>query len=417
LKTHKLVAWAFSTTCRKPQRNMNITVVVETNWSNVDEGFDNYTLTSVDPGSSVLVVTVIVCIALYSLIPCTLSLFHRRNVHRPTFTALAKNDREEERLNDEVSSKTGCCQEEDGGVCDDHGKCCSSVEKTLHFDPKLSRRREHEADASGLNDARPLRETLRAVIAHDNEAKRLYGLAFPYLLKSLLTALADNGLLIIVGQTVGTRELTALALVDLIVGHTSEAVGGVHESLITLIGYSRGANNDKLTGEYIQLAVTLYVLFSIPFLYIGSVYMEAILLFFGMDSITAALGKGFAIPYLFARLLRGVASCLRAVLDVFDLAYVSSALIGIGDVLTIGAVLTYTFLWRPSLQAIGVIILVVELVMLIITSGLIAAKKWFRPFYGGLFQRVALTVSRYESEHSLFDRHSVELSQLWNCRM
>jgi multidrug resistance protein, MATE family len=258
--------------------------------------------------------------------------------------------------------------------------------------------------------ARPLSTTFRAVIAHDNEAKRLYRLAFPYLLKSLLTAVADNGLLIIVGQMVGTRELAALALVDLIVGHTSEAVGGVHESLITLIGYSRGANNDQLTGEYIQLAVTFYVLFSIPFLYIGAVYMEAILLFFGMDRIIAALGKGFAIPYLYARLFRGVASCLRAVLDVCELAYVSAALVGIGDVLTIGTVLAYTLLWSPSLQAIGFIILIVEFLMLFITCGLIAAKKWFQPYYCGLFQRIALTVRHCEGASSWFDTSSVALS-------
>jgi MatE len=369
------------------------TTVVQTNWSNVDEGFDNYIFTSIDPGSSVLVVTVVVCVALYSLIPCSLYFVRRRDVHQPTFTALAKND-QEERTDDEISIPTRCSQEEDGVVCDDHEEECSiPMAKTLQFDPKRSRRRKREADATRKDDARPLPTTLLAVIAHDNEAKRLYRLAFPYLLKSLLTAVADNGLLVIVGQMVGTRELAALALVDLIVGHTSEAVGGVHESLITLIGYSRGANNDQLTGEYIQLAVTFYILFSIPFLYIGSVHMEAILLFFGMDSITAALGKRFAMPYLFARLLRGVSSCLRAVLDVCDLAYVSAALVCIGEVLTIGAVLTYTLLWSPSLQAIGVVMLTVELFMLFISSGLIAAKKWFQPYYCGLFRRIALTVS------------------------
>jgi hypothetical protein len=120
--------------------------------------------------------------------------------------------------------------------------------------------------------------------------------------------------------------------------------------------------------------------------------MNDILLFFGMDNATSEMGRSFAVPYLWACLFRGLTSCLVAVMDVCDMAFLSSALVGCGEVIATVAVLAWALLREPSLETIGVIILVVELLMLVFTSAFIAVMGWFKPYYSGLFRSFGLGV-------------------------
>jgi Na+-driven multidrug efflux pump len=357
-------------------------------WFDEDGSFESYTFATVDPGSSILFATIAFCVALYSFLPLAVAFYSStRNVQarpsiycwrRAPFTLLRETIGEDQET-DKSEEEEGECQSKG----DDERVAGGHLVSAL---PRLITKNK------AVNDLQYRETSLRSVLSHDSEARKLYNLALPYLLKSLVSALSHNGLVVIIGQLVGTRQVAAFCLVDLLVGHVYEAVGGVHESLATLVGFSQGAGNNKLTGEYIQVAITLYVVFYVPFLYLGSVLMKDILLFIGMDNVTSEMGRSFAVPYLWACLLRGLTSCLVAVMDVCEMALLSSTLVGGGEVIATMVVLAWALLWEPSLETIGVIILVVETLMLVFAAALIGLKGWFKPYYCGLFYSVGLGV-------------------------
>jgi len=62
---------------------------------------------------------------------------------------------------------------------------------------------------------------------------------------------------------------------------TADVLGGIHESLVSLLSHSIGSGNRKLTGQYVQLSIELYVIFSIPFMVMWYLVIEDTLLLLG----------------------------------------------------------------------------------------------------------------------------------------
>lgn len=236
-------------------------------------------------------------------------------------------------------------------------------------------------------------DQLLSIAELDYETRRIYKLALPYCAQALVSGIAQNGILVIIGQLVGTQQLSAFAIVDVLVGLTSEAIGGIHESLIPLLGFSRGTENNKLTGEYLQLALIFYFAFSIPFIILWSVISDDVMLLFGFDETTAEMGRSFAVPYVWAWLFKGLTGCLHSILDVFDREVVSTAVVGLCEIATMLSVLFAALFWDPSLQTIGLLYLMVSIAGMLLTIVLVGVRGWFRPYYCGLFHSCALRVS------------------------
>lgn len=201
----------------------------------------------------------------------------------------------------------------------------------------------------------------------------------------------------IIGRMIGTDELAAYAVVDLLISFTGEVLGGIHESLVTLLSHSIGSGNRKLTGQYVQLSMELYVLFSIPLMVMWYFVIESTLLLFGFDATVAQIGFRFAVPYMFYMLVKGVASCIHGLLDVTGFEMVSTYLVVAGEVSATVAVFIAAWFWTPPLETVGYIYVVNMVATLIVTVIIIAAKGWFRRYYCGMFGGLALLVSLFGS--------------------
>lgn len=245
-------------------------------------------------------------------------------------------------------------------------------------------------------------DKLLSIAEFDVETRKIYKLALPFFLQALLTGVAENGRVAIVGLLLGTREVAAFVIVDLLVGFTSEVVGGVYDSLTTLLSHSVGAGNRKLTGEYLQLAIVFYVVFSIPFIVMWFYLMGPALEFFGYDEQTVQIGVAFTKPYLFAELLNGVTECIHGIMDVIGLEVASTILVTIGEtIMTVSWLIIALFL-KPSLAVLGYTDLIIAAVYLMITIIIIVAKGWLRRYYCGIFGSFALAVSCDHVEKSPF---------------
>jgi Na+-driven multidrug efflux pump len=233
---------------------------------------------------------------------------------------------------------------------------------------------------------------LLSIVELDLETRKVYKLAIPYFLQALISGIAGNGTLIVIGQLVGTRELAAFAIVDLFVGLTSQTIGGYMESLTPLLSFSRGTDNEKLTGEYVQLAMILTIVSTIPFLFLWSFVTDDLMKLLGFDETTAAIGQSFALPFMFSKMIQLLTLCLHTVMDVHDLEVQSTMVAVTGDVGELVAVLIFALFWSPTLQEIGFVFVIAEMLALLATVAIIGLKGWFSPFYGGFFRSFSLKV-------------------------
>ena len=82
---------------------------------------------------------------------------------------------------------------------------------------------------------------------------------------------------------IGTEAAVVYAIVDVVVGVTSEFVGGFIESISSLTSMAYGCGNNHLVGQYVQLCCGFYVLFLIPFMVLWSFIMDDVMLLMGFD--------------------------------------------------------------------------------------------------------------------------------------
>jgi Na+-driven multidrug efflux pump len=218
-------------------------------------------------------------------------------------------------------------------------------------------------------------------------------LAFPFAADAIILGVFENARVAILGHLVGTPELSAYVLVMLFVGLTTDFVGGFYYSLATLLSHSIGAENSSLTGQYLQLSIIYFVLFSIPFVIMWYLLMEPTLLFLGLDSKTAKMGQEFTAPVVFSGIFHGVNKCFRELMETTDYE-ITSMLLGAGEEIAVTvAILIYALYWEtPSLTVIGYLFLFTYALSLCFTVGLILFTGWFKQYYGGLFHSCALSV-------------------------
>jgi O-antigen/teichoic acid export membrane protein len=315
----------------------------------------------------------------------------RRKNHR---AQLAKRNQEIER--DDPRSEDA--NDEDFDDVDDESFALPllDAEESMHPCPDPPLLNDGAARKGRLGGTRRRARTcfgkLLSIVELDIETRKVYKLAIPYFLQALISGVADNGTLIVVGQLIGTRELAAFAIVDLFVGLTSQTIGGYMESLTPLLSFSRGTDNEKLTGQYVQLAMILTVASTIPFIFLWSFVTDDLMKLLGFDETTAEIGQSFAVPFMFAKMIHLLTRCLHTVMDVNDLEVQSTIVAVTGDVGELVAVLIFALFWSPTLQDIGFVFVVAETLALLATVALIGFKGWFRPFYAGFFRTLSLKV-------------------------
>jgi len=236
-------------------------------------------------------------------------------------------------------------------------------------------------------------DKLLSIAEWDQETRRIYKLALPFFSQALLEGVAEAANVAIIGQLIGTKEMAAYVVTDLLIGISNDALEGFQESLTQLLSHSIGTGNRKLTGEFLQLAAIFYVVLSIPFIVMWYYVIEDAILWLGFDDETAKIGRSFAIPMMFSLLLDGVTDVIHALLDVTDREVLSSVLVAIGEIVATLTLLVLALVFNPTLETVGYMFLVISAIYLVSTITLFLATGWYRRYYCGLFGSFALKVS------------------------
>jgi len=133
----------------------------------------------------------------------------------------------------------------------------------------------------------------------DRESRALLKLAIPY----SLTSIIENGFglatLALVGQLLGTRELTAYVTVYYAVGLTTMFLEGILSAITTVCSQAIGSGRYALAGQYVQIATLLYKILYIPQIILWWKYMYAFMIWLEFDQDMALVAQSYSRVYLF----------------------------------------------------------------------------------------------------------------------
>lgn len=218
----------------------------------------------------------------------------------------------------------------------------------------------------------------------DYEMRKVVRLTLPFAAQAFFTGMLDVMTVSVIGKNMGTKEVSAYVVVSMLMSLTNEFVGGFWNALTTLCSQAVGANKNKLCGEYVQMAILLYTLFSIPFMFLWWEKTEDVILWFGFDEEVAEIGREYARVFIFAQLVGGVSETLHSLLDVIELENYSTVMGVSEDILDFVLVLNAAVFAAPQLYHIGMIHLGVGVLFLTINIFVIWQKDWFGPYMPGL---------------------------------
>lgn len=229
------------------------------------------------------------------------------------------------------------------------------------------------------------------IVAFNMETRKILKLAIPYTISAVASSTLSNTCLIFVSKHIGTKAVTAYALVQILVGLTDGILKGPIYACTTLCAHAVGAGNTFLAGQYIQLSIVLYLLFNIPVVYFWWFYMYEIILFLEWgDQDTAQVAQEFTRVYIWSYLLGGISSSVWQLLEVADHTIsgtIMSIAWGATNVLAIGLLVT---LQEATLVQVGYVYIGTSVFFIGLTLIIGRCYGWFTPFAKGLFQNVAL---------------------------
>jgi hypothetical protein len=236
-------------------------------------------------------------------------------------------------------------------------------------------------------------DELLVVAEWDFETTRLCKLAFPFVVRALITGACEVSRVAIIGLYLGTRELSAYLVVGIILGLTASFSGGLQDSLATLCTAAIDAGNKKLAGQYVQLSIVFSILISGVNIAFWVIFAGDVLVWFGFDQETVSIGQEFATLLVLRDLIRAVALNVHSFLYVIGLDVYSTVMTTLEEVVTTVAVVLAILIWESTLETVGIIYIISAYSILILNLVIIKGEGWFYEFREGLVRPSAMLVS------------------------
>ena len=248
----------------------------------------------------------------------------------------------------------------------------------------------------------------RNILSFDQETRSILRIAIPFTISGLASASLANICLALVGHHIGTKPVTAYAIVHILVSLTGALTKGPITALTSVCSHAVGAGNDYLAGQYLQLSILLYLFLSIPVITFWQTYMAEVVLFLEWgDQETAEMAKEFTTVYIWAYVIEGVSTGLWQLIEVADHAFevtlISTAL-GVTNVVAIATLVTTR---TANLTEVGLCYIANAVFFFLVTCAVAEIKGWWSPYKHGLLGSLSL---RNGSAIKILTRQAVPLA-------
>jgi Na+-driven multidrug efflux pump len=318
-------------------------------------GFEGYKETSVDPGIWLLVGTTSFCAVVMLIILPLLVLCKRRQTRH--------------------TSSSECSSNRVNLMLEDFHKMSSA--KTLN---------DRSNNATKSSSA--------GILRCDEETCKILGLAGPFTVSAMASSVCSNACLIMVSRYIGTKAAAAYAIVQILLGLSDGVLYGPISACTTLCSHAVGAGNSTLAGEYIQLALTIYLLCNVPVLIGWWYYMYEVVLYLEWGDVEIAqLAQDFVRPYLFSNLFSAISSSIWQLLEITDHAVIGticSIVWGFANVAILRTMIAFPPGGEVTLSEVAWMYNGTSIFFVCFTYTLADCLGWLKPFKGGLFNTCAL---------------------------
>jgi len=224
-----------------------------------------------------------------------------------------------------------------------------------------------------------------AVLSFDDETQKILRLGLPYTFSNVSFELFFNVCLILVSQCIGTKHVAAYALVHILVELTDGVLCGPIYSCNTLCAHAIGAGNPFLAGQYIQLAIILYIGLNVPVVILWWNYMYDVIQWLQWgDEVTAQLAQTFIQSFIWSRIIVGIMKTIWQILEITDHAAEVSLVIFLHGAFNMGFIAVFAITSQMTLFQVGLIFTATALLFLGVTLIWAQQQGWLVPFNQGI---------------------------------
>ena len=157
--------------------------------------------------------------------------------------------------------------------------------------------------------------------------------------------------------------------------------------------HAEGAGNDLLAGRYLQLAIILYTIMSIPSVILWSLCTYQAVLWFGFDEETATISQQFAYPFLLHVFLSGLDHAIHEFLNVTNHEKYSTVVRILHHGMQTCSVVVVVVLGVKDLYIVGFVLAAIGLFMSIASFIYVVHMGWMDKYWEGFAETLSLRVS------------------------
>jgi Na+-driven multidrug efflux pump len=245
---------------------------------------------------------------------------------------------------------------------------------------------------SSGSDTEKFRASLKSIIRLDKESRRILRHAGPFTFYAVSSSALSNVSLALISWYVGTKQVAAYAVVEILVALSEEFLKGPIYANTTMIAHAIGANNNFLAGQYVQLSLSLYLIVGAPFLVFWYCFTYEIILYlaWGDDSV-AEQAQDFVKIYIWSYVTDSIHQAIGPLLDVTG-HDVFTTTIDLLKSMTNVIILVY---WIKSniefnLDSVAWMYLGTSSGYLLLSSTMAIANGWLKPFIKGMTRKPAI---------------------------
>lgn len=237
-------------------------------------------------------------------------------------------------------------------------------------------------------------DRLLDIAYHDGESRRIVKLGIPLTLSAFAGSVFETITVVLVAQYLGTKDLTAYVVNDLLVGLSDTFITGVQQSLNTVCSHAVGMGDYKLAGQYVQISSVTYILFATPLLGMWCFLIDDVMIWMGLGEEVAMISLRYTRVVVFHYAMEGFSEGIFTLLDITGHEVFGTTIDLIEGISELGLVwLRLSTGNNLELADLGYIHLASAAFWYVVTIVIVLYKGWLDEFLPGILKTNALKVS------------------------
>jgi len=241
----------------------------------------------------------------------------------------------------------------------------------------------------------PMLERLLEIVDWDKEMKKFLVLAGHYSVQGILVEILGLVEISLIGHLMGISSANAYIVVGIVTGFTGAITTGFYECAGILIPQANGTKNYVLIGRYMQLGMVLYCIAALPPAIFWCFYTEKVIIWYGFDAKTAAIGYKYLLVTLPNFFTYGIDAVLYEFLNSVGRHKYATKFTVVSSIVHTGIVAGMLFYGVKDLWVLGLFEMLSTIICLIINFAIMVCNGWLDDYWEGLFKTNGLKVRTY----------------------